>query len=343
MTKQRVNALIVSDRVDLVPVLECEGDIAVVAQVTTGAVALACIATERPDIVLLDLNLRSGSHDVIGQIMDQAPTPILVLTARVDGRRSPSAVLALVAGALDALPLPERWSAEQGSELRQAVRRLSKAWVIRHLRGNSSDPEPSAKAKPRNELQPAVAMAASTGGPTAFATVLAELGGLPVPVLVVQHLHPEFIGGLLEWMSRVSALPVSIAEHGERAKPGQVYLAPGGVHLRLGRRSCLELDTEPASIHRPSADILFTSVAEQSGPAGIGVVLTGMGDDGARGLLAIRRRGGHTIAQDEESSAVFGMPRAAQRLGAVGDLHPLSQVAAAIRQHAFRAVTRARP
>lgn len=342
MTRQRINALIVSDREDLVPVLECEGDIAVVAQATTGVVALACIAAERPDIVLLDLNLRSGSHDVIGQIMDQAPTPILVLTARVDGRRSPSAVLALVAGALDALPLPERWSAAQGSELRQAVRRLSKAWVIRHLRGRS-DLVPSAKAEPRTDWQPVVAMAASTGGPTAFAAVLAELGGLPVPVLIVQHLHPEFMGGLLEWMSRVSALPVGIAEHGERAKPGHVYLAPGDVHLRLGRRSCLELDPEPASVHRPSADILFASVAEQSGPAGVGVVLTGMGDDGAVGLLAIRRRGGHTIAQDEDSSAVFGMPRAAQRIGAVTDLHPLSQLAVAIRQYAFRAVTKAQP
>jgi two-component system chemotaxis response regulator CheB len=340
MTIQRINALIVSDRKDLAPVLECEGDIAVVAQVASGAIALACIAAERPDLVLLDLNLRSGSsHDVIGQIMDQAPTPILVLTARVDDRRSPSAVLALVAGALDALPLPERWSAEQGIELRQAVRRLSKAWVIRHLRG--SDLEPGAKAESRTEWLPVVAMAASTGGPSAFATLLAELGGLPVPVLVVQHLHPEFIGGLLEWMSRVSALPVDIAKHGQRAEPGHVYLAPGGVHLRLGRRSCLELDTEPASIHRPSADILFASVAEQSGPAGVGVVLTGMGDDGARGLLAIRRGGGHTIAQDEESSAVFGMPRAAQRIGAVTDLHPLSQLPAAIRQHAFRAIAKA--
>jgi two-component system chemotaxis response regulator CheB len=181
-----------------------------------------------------------------------------------------------------------------------------------------------------------VAMAASTGGPSALATLLAGLAGLPAPVLVVQHLHPEFTGGLLGWMSRVSALPVEMAEHGQVARPSRVYLAPGGVHLRLGASLRLELDAQPVTTHRPSADVLFASVAEHAGAAAVGVLLTGMGEDGARGLLAIHDRGGHTLGQDEESCAVFGMPRAAQRLGAVTDLRPLSQLAAAVR-YAVRA------
>ena len=155
---------------------------------------------------------------------------------------------------------------------------------------------------------------------------------LLAPVLVVQHLHPEFTDGLVDWMTRASVLPVKTAEHGEIAVPGQVYLAPGEVHLRLGAGGRLELAATPATVHRPSADQLFESVAEWAGRAGVGVLLTGMGEDGARGLLELHRQGGRTFAQDEASSAVFGMPRAAQRLGAVAsaDVLRLDQLAAAV-------------
>jgi two-component system chemotaxis response regulator CheB len=137
---------------------------------------------------------------------------------------------------------------------------------------------------------------------------------------------------MIDWMSRASALPVSMAADGELAEPGRVYLAPGDRHLRLGVGRRLELASTPVTVHRPSADQLFESVAERAGRAGVGVLLTGMGEDGARGLLAMLRQGGHTFAQDEASSAVFGMPRAAQRLGAVadGDLLPLDRLAAAV-------------
>jgi two-component system chemotaxis response regulator CheB len=175
-----------------------------------------------------------------------------------------------------------------------------------------------------------VAMAASTGGPSALAIVLAGLGGTQAPVLVVQHLHVDFTAGLIEWMARESALPVELAEHGRVARGGRVYVAPGGVHLRLGSGLRLELDPAPVTIHRPSADELLCSVAKHAGAAAIGVVLTGMGDDGARGLLAIHRAGGQTFAQDEASSAVFGMPAAAQRLGAVSEMLPPAELAAAI-------------
>ena len=175
-----------------------------------------------------------------------------------------------------------------------------------------------------------VAIAASTGGPPALAEVLSGLGGLHAPVLVVQHLHAEFVEGLVSWMERVSGLPVRLGDHGAALESGTVYIARGDMHLRLGPERKLVLGREPDTIHRPSADELFHSLAEHAGPAGIGVVLTGMGDDGAAGLLALRQAGGTTLAQDEASCAVFGMPRAAQRVGAVAEMLPLQRIARAI-------------
>jgi two-component system, chemotaxis family, protein-glutamate methylesterase/glutaminase len=340
MNSSPIRALLVTDSAPaLLGPLQHDADICVVGQVSTARDALAFIISTRPDIVVLDLNLADGSsRRAIEQIMDQAPTPILLLSAATENGHSPSVVEALVAGALDALPTPQHWNTEQGADLRDAVRRLSKAWVIRHLRGGrTGTPTPTVGRGP--DQRPVVAMAASTGGPSALASLLAELGGLAAPVLIVQHLHPDFTDGLLEWMSRVSALPVEVARHRQFAEPGHVYLAPGGVHLRLGRRTHLELDPQPVSVHRPSADVLFTSVAKQAGAASVGVVLTGMGEDGAQGLLSIRRQGGRTLAQDEQTCAVFGMPRAAQRIGAVTELLPLSELAAAIHK-AVRTLTR---
>jgi two-component system chemotaxis response regulator CheB len=338
-----IRAVVVSDNpADLVAALHHDADTVVIGCVSNADAACALVTTTRPDIVLLDLHLADGSScAAIERIMDQAPTPILVLSGRVDDRRSPSVVEALVAGALDALPIPHDWDGERGIELRERVRRLSNAWVIRHLRGARARAGGS-PAHRESSAPPIVAVAASTGGPSALAGILAELGGLAAPVLIVQHLHPDFTDGLLHWMSRVSALPVEVAQHRQTARPGRVYLAPGGTHLRIGPLRQLELGAKPVSIHRPSADILFSSMAEHCGAAGVGVMLTGMGDDGARGLLEIRRRGGQTLGQDEASCAVFGMPRAAQRIGAVRELLPLSKLAAAIHE-AVRASTGRRP
>jgi two-component system chemotaxis response regulator CheB len=157
--------------------------------------------------------------------------------------------------------------------------------------------------------------------------VLSGLAGLAAPVLVVQHLHADFTSGLVEWMTRAGALPAQIARHGELPRPGQVYIAPGGLHLRLGPNRRLVLSPAPPSLHCPSADELFSSVAEHAGARGVGVVLTGMGDDGARGLLAMRRAGGRTFGQDEGTCAVFGMPQAAERIGALAELLPLDKLA----------------
>jgi len=339
-TKQ-IRALVVdgvlgaSQRRQLVDALQGDGDISVVASSTAAAHAVECVTGSRPDIVILDLHLRAGeSQYAIEQIMAHAPTPILVMSA-VEDRNSVSVVRALVAGALDALPRPEQWTAALGAELRQSVRQVTSVRVIRHPRGGKARERRASAAASRRH--PVVAIAASTGGPSALAILLAGLAGLQAPVLVVQHLHADFTHGLVEWMSRVSALPVETAAHDVVARAGRVYFAPGGAHLHYTAAGRLQLAASPETVHRPSADELFASVADHAGPAAIGVLLTGMGDDGAKGLLAIRRAGGRTVAQDEASSAVFGMPNAAARLGAVTELLPLDKLAAAI-QRAVREV-----
>jgi two-component system, chemotaxis family, protein-glutamate methylesterase/glutaminase len=331
-----IRVLVVADssprRAALSRILQRDGDIAVMAEAGTAIGAPGLVGRILPHVVILDLQLADGGgQDAIEQIMANTPTPILVLLAPVEDRSSRAAVEALDAGALDALPTPERWTLRLEAELRRTVRQLRKITVVRHPRGGRVPPV-RRQPDPQSGGSAVVALAASTGGPSALATVLAGLHGLLAPVLVVQHLHADFTHGMIDWMSRASALPVSMAADGELAEPGRVYLAPGDSHLRLGLNRRLELASTPVSLHRPSADQLFESVAERAGRAGVGVLLTGMGEDGARGLLEMHRQGAHTFAQDEASSAVFGMPRAAQRLGAVadGDLLPLDRLAAAV-------------
>jgi two-component system chemotaxis response regulator CheB len=176
-----------------------------------------------------------------------------------------------------------------------------------------------------------VAIAASTGGPAALMTVLAGLPrDFPLPVLVVQHISPGFVDGLANWLDRVVALPVRLAEEGQLVSSG-VWLAPDAAHLRIADNGRLSLDgrTNP-SPHRPSADVLLTSVAECAGSGAVSVVLTGMGRDGAAGTAAILAAGGLTLAQDRASSVIYGMPRAAAECGAESVL-ALDDIAGALR------------
>jgi two-component system chemotaxis response regulator CheB len=337
-------------RAHLVDVLQAERDIAVIGQAGDPVEAVALVQRLRPDVVTVDLGLPGqGGLGAIEQIMADLPTPILVLSARVTCAGSAAAVESLLAGAVEALPRPERWDAEAERQVRRRVRLLAKVTVVAHPRGRRPPAPDPYRAPP-------VAIAASTGGPAALAEILPCLEGLAVPVLVVQQLHPQLVDGFVGWMQRVSALPVVVAADGDRPQPGVVYVAPAGAHLKLapapgarpvparparalppgGRR--LVLDPEPAVPHRPSADELFASVAATAGGQSVGVLLTGMGEDGAAGLLALRRQGAVTIVQDEPTSVVYGMPGAAQRLGAAAEVYGLGQIHGAIRNAVARLV-----
>jgi two-component system, chemotaxis family, protein-glutamate methylesterase/glutaminase len=350
-----VRVVVVEDspvqRAHLVDILQAEDDIAVVGQAGDPHEAVSLVHRLRPDVVTMDLGLSGeGGIGAIERIMADLPTPILVLSARVTCAGSAAAVESLLAGAVDSLPRPERWDAETERQVRCRVRLLSRVTVVAHPRGRRRPPAPDP------HRAPPVAIAASTGGPAALAEILPRLAGLAVPVLVVQHLHPQLVDGFIGWMQRVSALPVVVAADGDRPQPGVVYIAPAGAHLKLalapgapigpvrpprtiptgGRR--LVLDPDPAGPHQPSADELFASVAVTAGGQSVGVVLTGMGDDGAAGLLDLRRQGAVTIAQDEPTSVVFGMPHAAQRLGAAIEVLGLGQIPGAIRAAVARLV-----
>ena len=330
-------------RAKLVAVLESDGDIEVVGEATTAVEAIALVASLRPDVVTLDLNIPDGGGQyALEQIMAHTPTPVLVLSSTVSDRTSAPAVEALVGGALLAVPKPTRWTAEFESDLRRNVRMIRSVPVIRHMRGRlrGAPPTPIPHSPPTSQLMAhrrtspmdscVVAIAASTGGPPALATVLQGLSSLTAPVLIVQHIHADFVQGFVDWMARVSPLEVVLAQRGQPLRDHCVHIAPGGTHLCISHDWKIDLVSAPATVHRPSADQLFESVALRAREKGVGVLLTGMGEDGAGGLAAMHRAGAFTIAQDEATSAVYGMPRAAQRLGAVDQQLPLQSIAAAI-------------
>jgi two-component system chemotaxis response regulator CheB len=287
-----------------------------------------------PEVIVLDLGLAGGNAiRVVSEVMAHTPRPILALGP--PGPERPAAeTAALAAGVVEVLPRPLDGDTAAAERLRRRTEVLRGVSVIpRPLRDHRGQAGHPAAAPERTVV---VGLAASTGGPQALGTVLAGLQELDAPVLVVQHLHAEFLQGLVSHLARTSKLPVELACDGARAEPGMVHVAPSGQHLRLGPNRRLLLGPEPAGIYVPSADELFSSLARTAAVDAIGVVLTGMGEDGAAGLLAIRQAGGTTIVQDEASSAVFGMPGAAHRLGAAGQVLPLERIAPAIVRAAAR-------
>ena len=313
--------------------VEADRDVSVVAEVAP-AQAVTSVSRDRPDIVSLDmtgLDTNGEAAVVVRQILAIAPVPILLLVP--SGQRRDASMAAVVAGAVEVMTFPARWDLPTGAELRRrlhALGRLSMRRRERPRRPAVREAHPSPAAVHRRSFDGVVGLAASTGGPPALARVLAGLAGLERPVIVVQHLQSGFVDGFLGWMRRESALPVELAVDGALLKPGLVLVAPPGLHVAIRRGHRVALGDEPVTLHRPAADVLFHSMAEHCGSAGIGVILTGMGDDGAAGLLALRRNGGLTIAQDEATSAVYGMPKSARDNGAASLVLPLPEIAAAV-------------
>ncbi len=324
----------------LTRLLQGGSTIDVVGVCETAEEAIAALRRLKPDLVTMDIELPGMSGlEAVEHIMSTTPLPILVLSVHV-GPRSNSAAAALAAGALDALSKDSLDVTQPASAAAEAFRRrvalLSRARVIRHPRGNL--PRRSG-ALSGLRAATVIGIAASTGGPAALTVVLEELpDSFPIPILVVQHMAAGFTEGLVHWLDGACSLPVRMARDGEPLGPG-VRVAPEGAHLALvGTRLRLDRTTVEGH-HMPSADVLFASLAEHAGVGAVGVVLTGMGRDGAKGLAAIHEAGGIAIAQDEVTSAVYGMPRAAAE-SAPALILPPDAIAAEL-SHLAKAPTRA--
>jgi len=296
-----------------------------------GAVSDASGATRQcqeaqPDIVLVDAALPGGEgFSAVQDIMAYRPTPILVLAPSVTGSE---AFQALALGALDVLARPAGGrSGNFAAELTQRLRLLSGVRVIQHVRGRRRRRPDAVPEGP-----PVVGIAASLGGPRALAQLFKGLPrDLPAPLCLVQHISEGFVGGLAAWLSSESGLVVREAQDGDPLVPGVVLVAPSGVHLIAGEAGKVALDDGPAvEGFKPSGTRLFRSLAERYGRRVIGVILTGMGRDGADGLQAIRAAGGHTLAQDEATATVYGMPRAAVEAGAVERVVSIDDMATAL-------------
>jgi two-component system chemotaxis response regulator CheB len=332
--------------------LENGPEFSVIGEARNGREAVAMVERLHPAAVLMDLDLPiMNGIEAIERIMARCPTPIVVYSAFVDGENSTNAIDALAAGAVDVVAKPQWGEGGQldayADELRRRMRVASRVRVITHPRGRLRSSAPAAvrvtpRVRPVEAVVPPVAVVearrpgtvqllaigASTGGPQALATVL---GGLPADfapaVLVVQHMADGFIPGLVSWLDQICPLPVVMGATGRRLMPGTVTVAPSGLNLLV--RDHLRVVCEPApekQFHVPGIDASFQTVAESVGAEAMGVILTGMGRDGAAGLKAMRERGAITIGQDEATSAVYGMPQAAWAVGAVEHQLPLPEI-----------------
>lgn len=301
--------------------LEHDSDVEIAAAFDDLDSMLARLEELGPDLIVLDLEATgTDAAAAIESIVRPQPRPILLLVG-AQAEDDPRLGAALGAGALEAIPEDKlRLDEPEGvwaTALRSRVKRLASVRLGRHAEGN----RPSKPAKPRAWRRPGatyrvLGIGASVGGPPALATILGRLPeDFPLPVLIVQHMAPGFGDGLAQWLDRSVPPPVALATDGAVLQPG-IWMAPEDAHLRLEPTMRLSLDRETErGAHRPSLDVLFESLASAAGEGAVGVVLTGMGRDGAGGVRAIGEAGGLTIAQDEETSAVFGMPDAAIEAG----------------------------
>ncbi len=337
----KVGVMIIEDCAPVRELLEhivrSDDRLRVVASVKSAEEGLQVLNRAAPDVISMDIHLPGmDGVEATRRVMSERPTPVVVVSAGVGCDDFGVSMEAVRAGALAVVEKPVGLGHEAYAEIADSLAdqlfSMSQVAVIRLRRRTESSSKPTAKppereARPRRSYR-AVGIVASTGGPSALEEVLRGIGpGFPLPVFVVQHMAASFLPGFSQWLSRVSGISVQIGSAHAKPMPGEVYLAPGDRHLVLERG---EIQLESGAAVRaqiPSGDVLLDSLARELGAETIGVVLTGMGDDGARGLQSIRAAGGHTIAESATSAVVYGMPGAAVARGAVRDSLPREAIA----------------
>jgi two-component system, chemotaxis family, protein-glutamate methylesterase/glutaminase len=328
-----------SVRLLLTHILSQDARIRIVGQVADGAAAIEWLQSgrERPDVVLMDIHMpRLDGFEATRRIMETNPLPIVICTATADPHELQVAFRSMEAGAVACVEKPigpgDPAFNDRCENLRQTICLMSEVKVVRRW----AKPR-LAVAKPALSASPArspriVGMGASTGGPPVLQTILSALPrDFPAPIVIVQHIARGFLPGMVEWLNDTTGLHVHVAAHGAIAEPGHAYIAPDDFHLGVGSGGRLQLARElPENGLRPAVSFLFRSLADHIGPAAVGVLLTGMGKDGATELKHMRDRGSMTIAQDRESSVVHGMPGEAIEIGAAAQVLPADRIAGAL-------------
>jgi len=340
----KIKVLIADDsqvtRMLLEHVLNSDPRIQVIAVVNDGQAALDYLASDaaRPDVVLMDIHMpRLDGFEATRRIMETQPLPIVICTATSDPQEMAVAFRSMEAGAVACVEKPvataDSTFEPRSRHLLQTIRLMSEVKVVRRwprprlVHGRTSLP-PFA----RSARMPLVGLGASTGGPPVLQTILAGLPkDFPAPLLIVQHIAPGFLPGMVEWLNQTTGLRVNIAAHGTDPQPGHVYIAPDDFHLGVDAQGRLALGREALENGlRPAVSCLFRSLAQHCGANAVGVLLTGMGKDGAVELKRMRDAGAFTIAQDRESSVVHGMPGEAIALGGAMHVLPADKIAGAL-------------
>jgi two-component system chemotaxis response regulator CheB len=347
MKNGRINVLVVEDsnsvRMLLVHILSSDPQIQVIGAASNGRQAMQLLAEKTPDVILMDIEMpEMGGFETTRKIMETQPVPIIICSGSGDGREAVTTFRLMEAGAVACIEKPigrEHPNFDAvAAHLLQTVKLMSEVKVVRRWsrlrRELPATAAPSALAGPRARAAriTAVGIGASTGGPPVLQTILAALPkDFAVPLLIVQHIAPGFVAGLVDWLNQTTGLKVHVASHGVAPLAGHAYLAPDDMHMAFHPLGHIALSTaSPEGGLRPSVSHLFRSLANGCGPDAIGVLLTGMGKDGAAELKRMKDAGAVTIAQDRETSVIHGMPGQAIALGAATYVLPVDHIAPAL-------------
>jgi len=316
-------------------------DLEVVGTATGGLEALGLIPALQPTVICADYHMGGmNGLEFTRQVMARFPRPILVVSSAVGATDTDRVFALLEAGAVDVFPKPRGGrdaDAQSAERFIKKVKIVAGVWVRGRLPREALSPTlsstpPSLPPIPATRAMQIVVMGASTGGPQALQTILSQLPRrFPLPILCVQHISSGFLPGLVNWLGAHFAGKVEIARMGELPAPGHVYFPPENSHLVIDRAGRLQASSEPPyEGHRPSVNVTFLSAAAHYGDTAIGVLLTGMGRDGGEGMAALAQAGAWTIAQDEASCVIFGMPGDAVQRGAARAVLPLNEIAGAL-------------
>ncbi|CAB3761061.1 Protein-glutamate methylesterase/protein-glutamine glutaminase [Paraburkholderia humisilvae] len=345
-TVQKIKVLCVDDsaliRSLMTEIINGQPDMEVVATAPDPLVARELIKQHNPDVLTLDVEMpRMDGLDFLEKLMRLRPMPVVMVSSLTE-RGSEITLRALELGAVDFVTKPRvgirdgmlEYAEKLADKVRAAARaRVRQAAPAAHAAGahpaGAATPAPLFN-NPLVSTEKLIIVGASTGGTEAIREVLVPLPPDAPAVLIAQHMPPGFTKSFAQRLNGLCRITVKEAEHGERVLPGHAYIAPGHAHLLLARSGANYIahlsDDPPVNRHRPSVDVLFRSAAQHAGKNAVGVILTGMGRDGAAGLLDMRRAGAYTFAQDEASCIVFGMPREAIAMGAADDISPLADM-----------------